>query len=238
MCGWQCCVLAAGRFIGSRQKRMVWSSRSSSDGGGRRWRSRLGCYVLAVGGIEPRKGSLDLIEAVASVRRRSPDVRLVIAGGDTLFDYRGYRAQVLARAEELAVALGVLGPVAHDELPSLVAAAGVFAFPSTREGFGPAAMEALAAGVPLVARDLPVLREVYDGAARFAREPDELAAALAAALLRPDPASGRPAAASPPGTPGRPPPTPTWSCTGRCAVEAEPRAPWRGQGVSDGYLWW
>jgi len=114
--------------------------------------------------------------------------RLVIAGGDTLFDYRGYRAQVLARAEELAVALAVLGPVAHDELPSLVAAAGVFAFPSTREGFGPAAMEALAAGVPLVARDLPVLREVYDGAARFAREPDELAAALAAALLRPDPA--------------------------------------------------
>ena len=47
----------------------------------------------------------------------------------------------------------------------------MFAFPSTKEGFGLAAMEALAAGVPLVTRDLPVLREVFGGAARFADGP-------------------------------------------------------------------
>ncbi|MEU4895188.1 MSMEG_0565 family glycosyltransferase [Streptomyces sp. NPDC044780] len=152
------------------------------------WRSRLGRYVLTVGGIEPRKGSLDLLEAYAAVRTARPDVRLVIAGGETLFDYRAYRARWEARAAELGVEPVVLGQVAEEELPPLVAAAGAFAFPSVKEGFGLAAMEALAAGVPLVVRDLPVLREVFDGAARFAHTPDDLAAALGAALAADDPA--------------------------------------------------
>ncbi|MGI5133010.1 MSMEG_0565 family glycosyltransferase [Pseudonocardia sp. CA-107938] len=146
-----------------------------------RWRERLGRYVLAVGGIEPRKGTLDLVEAMALVHRERPDLALVVAGGETLFDYRGYRARVEARAAELGVAPVVLGPVQHDELPALVAAADVLAFPSTKEGFGLAAMEALAAGVPVVTRDLPVLREVFDGAAAFATDPPGLAAQLLAA---------------------------------------------------------
>ena len=69
-----------------------------------------------------------------------------------------------------------------------MAAADVFAFPSVKEGFGLAAMEALAAGVPVVTRDLPVLREVFGGAARFGADVAGLAAALGDALDRPDPA--------------------------------------------------
>ncbi len=149
------------------------------------WRRRLGGYVLAVGGIEPRKGTLQLVEAAAVLRRTHPHVRLVIAGGDTLFDYRDYRAQVDARAAELGVEPVVLGPVPQTDLPALVAAADVFAFPSTREGFGLAAMEALAAGVPLVASDLPVLREVFGAAAVFAADVPTFAAALARGLDRP-----------------------------------------------------
>jgi glycosyltransferase-like protein len=153
-----------------------------------RWRSRLGQYVLAVGGIEPRKGSLDLLESFALVRPAHPGVRLVMAGGETLFDYRPYRAEWEARAQALGIEPEVLGPVPHDDLPSLVAAAAVFAFPSTVEGFGLAAMEALAAGVPLVTRDLPVLREVFGGAARFGADAPGIAAAVGDALDRPDPA--------------------------------------------------
>jgi glycosyltransferase involved in cell wall biosynthesis len=48
-------------------------------------------------------------------------------------------------------------------------------------------MEALAAGVPLVVRDLPVLREVFGAAARFAATPQDLAAELAHALATEDP---------------------------------------------------
>jgi glycosyltransferase-like protein len=155
----------------------------------RGWRDRLGRYVLAVGGIEPRKGSLELLEAYALLARERPDVLLVMAGGETLFDYRDYRAAWEQRARELGVTPEVLGPVPEPDLPSLVAAADVFAFPSTREGFGLAAMEALAAGVPVVASDLRVLREVLGGAARYASDPGGFAAALGDALDRLDPAS-------------------------------------------------
>jgi glycosyltransferase-like protein len=148
-----------------------------------RWRTRLGRYVLTVGGIEPRKGSLDLLEAYALLRA---DVRLVIAGGETLFDYRDYRTRWEARAAELGVEPVILGQVPDDELPPLVAAAGAFAFPSVKEGFGLAAMEALAAGVPLVVRDLPVLREVFGAAARYAVGPEHLATELATALTSDD----------------------------------------------------
>jgi glycosyltransferase-like protein len=149
------------------------------------WPSKLGRYVLSVGGIEPRKGSIDLLEAYVLLRAGQPDVQLVIAGGETLFDYRDYRARWEARAVELGVAPIVLGTIDNEELPGLVAGAGAFAFPSTKEGFGLAAMEALAAGIPLVTRDLPVLRQIFGGAALFAADVPDLAAQLGAALAAP-----------------------------------------------------
>jgi glycosyltransferase-like protein len=152
------------------------------------WRDRIGRpYVLAVGGIEPRKGTLDLVEAFAILGACHRDHALVIAGGETLFDYRPYRASVDQRAAELGVTPIVLGPVPHDQLPALVAGADAFAFPSTKEGFGLAAMEAMAAGVPVVMRNLPVLREIFTGTARFADTPPGFAGALADALSAPTP---------------------------------------------------
>jgi glycosyltransferase-like protein len=154
--------------------------------GRRAWADQLGDYVLAVGGIEPRKGTLELVEAMARVQRRRPDLRLVIAGGETLFDYRPYRESVFARANGLGVDPVVLGPVEHAALPALVAQASVFAFPSTKEGFGLAAMEALAAGVPVVLRDLPVLREVFGSTVTYVADGSALAAALEGAAGGPD----------------------------------------------------
>jgi hypothetical protein len=72
--------------------------------GRQRWRDELGRYVLALGGIKPRKASIDLLEAFASLRRRHPDLRLVFGGGETLFDYRDYRAAFETRAAELCSA--------------------------------------------------------------------------------------------------------------------------------------
>jgi len=150
-----------------------------------RWRERFGRYVVAVGGIEPRKGSTDLLRAVALLRRQVPDVQLVVAGGETLFEHRAYRAEFERQAVELDVDPHVLGPVPVADLPSLVAGAAAMGFVSTKEGFGLAAMEGLAAGIPLVVRDLPVLREVFGGAAAFAHDPASTAAALREAVEDP-----------------------------------------------------
>lgn len=150
-----------------------------------RRRAELGRYIVSVGGIEPRKGTHDLVEAMALVRRDDPELRLVVVGGETLFDYRDYRVAVLDRAAGLGVDLDVLGPVPHADLPGYVAAAEVFAFPSVKEGFGMAALEAMAAGVPVVMRDLPVLREVYGDTAGFATNAAGFAAAIRDARDRP-----------------------------------------------------
>ena len=147
-----------------------------------------GRYVLAVGGIEPRKGSLDLLRAFALLAEDDPDVRLVIAGGETLFDYRAYRAEFDELAASLGVRPEILGPVPHDELPGWVAGAAAFAFPSTKEGFGLAAMEALAAGVPVVVRDLPVLREVFGPTVLYGTDPASLADSLRTGIAKPGPA--------------------------------------------------
>lgn len=180
--GWGIEASVIGNGVDARRFSLAASSSPAGTAARDAWRGQLGRYVLAVGGIEPRKGTLDLVEAYALLRPQHPDLALVVAGGETLFDYRDYRAAVDARAAELGVRLTMLGAVEHDKLPALVAAAQAFAFPSTKEGFGLAAMEALAAGVPLVTRDLPVLREVFGSAALFARTPQGFARRLDSAL--------------------------------------------------------
>ncbi|MBT0767592.1 MSMEG_0565 family glycosyltransferase [Kineosporia sp. J2-2] len=146
------------------------------------WTAEHGEFVLSLGGIEPRKGTLDLVRAMAAVQAERPQAQLLVAGGETLFDYRDYRDRVDALVERLGVRLTMLGPIPDDDLPGLVASCAAFAFPSTAEGFGLAAMEALAARRPVVVRDLPVLREVFRDAVRFAASPEQLAAGLLADL--------------------------------------------------------
>jgi glycosyltransferase-like protein len=143
--------------------------------------------VLSIGGIEPRKGTLTLLEGFARLRRLAPelDARLVVAGGATLFDYRGEVERFHARLAELDLGdvVRVLGTLGDGEIESLYRAADVFAFPSTKEGFGLAALEALACGLPVVASDLDALTTFLedDRSALLVPvgDPDALGAALA-----------------------------------------------------------
>ena len=130
--------------------------------------------VLAVGGIEPRKGSRLLIEAFARARGRlGRGALLAIGGGETLFDYREYRNAWWGDAARLGLVVhagppgtipddadvAILGTIADDDMAGLYRASDALAFPSTREGFGLVVLEALASGIPAVVTDLPVLRE-------------------------------------------------------------------------------
>jgi glycosyltransferase-like protein len=158
----------------------------------RRERAELGLdgrfAVLTVGGIEPRKGSLTLLEGFAALRAtaRELDPLLVLAGGATLFDYRHEIDRFHGRVAELGLLehVRVLGSLGDDDLERLYRAADVFAFPSTREGFGLAALEALASGLPVVASDLDVFRTFLIDARSALLVPVGDEDALGAALAR------------------------------------------------------
>ena len=140
----------------SADRRLAAALRESTGAGGRP-------LVLTVGGIEPRKGSDTLVRAIALMRRGGHDPVLAVVGGHSFQDYRAYRDRVFALLPDLGLTVGrdvvLLGTVADAELPAWFAAADVFAFPSTKEGWGLAVLEAMSAGLPVVASDLPVFRE-------------------------------------------------------------------------------
>ena len=144
--------------------------------------------VLTIGGIEPRKGTLTLLEGFARLRRLAPglDARLVLAGGATLFDYRDEVDRFHARVAQLGLdhAVRVLGTVADGDIERLYRAADAFAFPSTKEGFGLAALEALASGLPVVASDLDSLTTFLEHGRSAVLVPVGDPVALAAGLAR------------------------------------------------------
>jgi glycosyltransferase-like protein len=115
---------------------------------------------LAVGGIEPRKGSVHLLAAMS---RLGPGVMLAVVGGHSFQDYTAYRDAALAGLPGLGLELGrdvvLVGTVPDDELQAWYHAADALAFPSLKEGWGLVVLEAMAAGLPVVGSDIPVLRE-------------------------------------------------------------------------------
>ena len=96
-------------------------------------------------------------------------------------------------AHELGGAI-VTGEVADDDLAALYSGAHALVLPSSEEGFGLPAVEALACGTPVVAADGPALREVLDGRVTFV-DPGDVAGMVAAAE-----GAQRPAPAPPPWT--------------------------------------
>jgi glycosyltransferase-like protein len=151
--------------------------------------------ILSVGGIEPRKGSDTLVQAIAALKKAAlkkaalkqagRDPVLAVVGGHSFQDYRPYRDRVLASLPGLGLRLDdvvLVGTVPDAELPAWYAAADVLAFPSTKEGWGLAVLEAMSAGLPVVASDLPVFREYLTSGRDALLVPVDDAPALAAAL--------------------------------------------------------
>ncbi|HEX6026501.1 MAG TPA: glycosyltransferase, partial [Solirubrobacter sp.] len=91
-----------------------------------------------------------------------------------------------ARADELGVTAHVwrLGALESEHLERLFRAADAFAFPSVKEGFGLAVLEAIASGLPLVASDLDVFRAFLTDGESALLTPVGDADALARALAR------------------------------------------------------
>ena len=122
-------------------------------------------YFLHVGTLQPRKNLDALIDAYERLPHAVRARRQLIVVGKY-----GWAAEALReRLVSLRSADRVLWLeyVDAEALRALYHGARAFVFPSLAEGFGLPVVEALAAGVPVIASDLPALREIAQGHARF-----------------------------------------------------------------------
>jgi glycosyltransferase involved in cell wall biosynthesis len=111
-------------------------------------------YVLFVGTPEPRKNLARLVSAMTILRERGFSEQLIVVGGGGWGD-----------GIEAGPGIRRIGRVTDDELHTLYAHASCLALPSLHEGFGLPALEAMAAGTPVVAGRSGALPEVTGGAA-------------------------------------------------------------------------
>lgn len=111
--------------------------------------------ILTAGGIKKRKGTLPLVDAMATVRQDIPDAQLIVIGNDKA--EMGTTAQVkqAIEANNLEDSVQLLGFVDDELLLQWYGAADIFALPSINdgwkfEGFGLVHLEASAAGLPVI----------------------------------------------------------------------------------------
>ncbi|MFN8016932.1 MAG: glycosyltransferase [Acidimicrobiales bacterium] len=155
---------------------------------GERLRADLGIapdapVVVNLARQEPQKGQNLLLEAMAVLRERHPDVVLLVAGRE---------GTATPELQEIHARLGLDGTVrllgVRDDVPELLSACTVFVSSARYEGFGGAVLEAMASASPVVGFDIGPVREVLGGTGRLVPLGDVagLAGALADVIEDPD----------------------------------------------------
>ncbi len=121
-------------------------------------------YLLTIGRVEKKKGIGFLLQVFEKYIEKHPesDLHLVLGGkmgnGQEEIENQIKSSKAKDRAH-------VLGFVPEEDLAALMHGSLAYVFPSTYEGFGIPALEAMAAGTPVIASDVPALREVCGDAA-------------------------------------------------------------------------
>jgi glycosyltransferase involved in cell wall biosynthesis len=124
-------------------------------------------YILYCGAMQPRKNLVRLARAVAAL----PDAPPLVITGPRI--WRTNEVQLALSEMNLGDRLRFLNYVDRNDLPSLMQSATIFAYIPSYEGFGLPVLEALACGTPVLASDIPSLREVAGEAAQFCNPNDD-----------------------------------------------------------------
>lgn len=116
--------------------------------------------VLSVGGIEPRKNSLNLLRAFADFKSTHPDARWLIVGGASIWDHdeyvRDFRRCLSALPQAVQRSIELLGVLSEAELDVAYRAADVLLHAASLEGWGLCVLESMASGTSVVvSRGLP-----------------------------------------------------------------------------------
>lgn len=123
-------------------------------------------FILSVGTLQPRKNIPFLIEAFALLKKRIPQMKLVIVGNKKAHhtDTNIEKTIIEKNVQDDVIFPGFID---QDDLPKVIRMAKVFAFPSLYEGFGIPLLEAMSQSVPVAASDIPSLREVGGDAVAY-----------------------------------------------------------------------
>ncbi|HLB88022.1 MAG TPA: glycosyltransferase family 1 protein [Terriglobales bacterium] len=136
--------------------------------------------VLSPYNLEPRKNLASLLQAVARLRPRYNTLRLVLCGRAAVTEDREREFSDLVRQLDLTDRVMKTGFIANEELIGLYQMATIFVFPSLYEGFGLPVLEAMAAGVCVIARDASAMAEVLGNTGELVetKAPESLANAI------------------------------------------------------------
>jgi teichuronic acid biosynthesis glycosyltransferase TuaC len=115
-----------------------------------------GPIVLSIGRLIDNKGFQILIEMAASLRRKRPDLMLIIIGDGP----NRSRLEERVRKLDLQNNVRIVGARPHDELSTWYSAADLFCLASEREGCPNVLLEALACGCPVITTDVGGTREI------------------------------------------------------------------------------
>ena len=112
--------------------------------------------LIHVGRFDPSKSHATLIDAMPRIRELLTDAVLLLAGDGSL------RPEMEARVRELNLTSSIRFLGHRSDVPALLAASDVFVFPSRHEGMPGSVIEAMLAGVPVVASNVPMLAEMIE----------------------------------------------------------------------------
>ncbi|MBE7157246.1 MAG: glycosyltransferase [Rhodospirillales bacterium] len=144
----------------------------------RRQRAETGRWGIMVAIFEAAKGHAVLLRAVPAVLAQAPDFRLRLVGGGSRLE------EMKALAHQLGVEEAVEFLGSRRDVPECLGRSDLFIFPATiHEGLGSVTIEALAAGLPVVACDVPSCQEVLAGGRYGQLVAPDSASALAEGIL-------------------------------------------------------
>lgn len=130
-----------------------------------------GKHVLYVGRLEPVKGLLVLLEAIANIRALHPDLQVTIVGDGT--SRPGIEAE--AKRLQLTELISFVGYKTQAEVADLLAVTDLLVLPSFAEGVPVVLMEAMASGKPVIASRVAGVQElVYDGVSGYTVSPGDV----------------------------------------------------------------
>lgn len=123
-------------------------------------------FILYMGTLQPRKNIPQLIEAYAAVKNKLGGIELVICGNRQAanFDRKIDKAIAKNKLEENVIFPGF---IEEEDKKTIFQMAHAFVFPSLYEGFGIPVLEAMSQGVPVLASNIPSLKEIAQDSALY-----------------------------------------------------------------------